>query len=174
MVRSSRPIREISERVLAHATAIDASLPVGDPVPLAVVMERQLADRRVFASVLTLLGGLGFLLSAVGLYGLLAQMVIERTKEFGIRMAIGADGRRIMAVVLEQAAWIAVLGSVAGLALAKMGSRVVEAQLFGLTRLEPWVYLTCAAGLVVIVLFAAIWPARAAVRIQPVQALRTE
>jgi putative ABC transport system permease protein len=174
MVRSSRPLGEVHERVLAHASALDPSLPVGDPVPLSVVMERQLADRRAFAAVLTLLGGLGFLLSAVGLYGLLAQMVVERTREFGIRMAIGADARRIIVVVLKQAMWIAALGSAAGLALAAFGSQVVEAQLFGLSRLEPWVYLASAAGLIAVVLIAALWPARAAVRIQPVEALRTD
>jgi ABC-type antimicrobial peptide transport system permease subunit len=121
-----------------------------------------------------MLGALGFLLTAVGLYGLLAQMVNERTREFGIRMAIGADRTHVVGLVLRQALLIAAIGGAIGLALAYFGTRVVEAQLFGLTRLEPWVYVASAASLGVVVLAASLWPARAATRIQPVEALRME
>ncbi len=137
-------------------------------------MARQVAERRALAWVLVLLGGLGFLLSAIGLHGLLAQMVSERTREFGIRMAVGAERRRILAIVLKQAVWIAILGCASGLGLAVAGSRLVESQLFGLSRLQPWVYVASAAGLVGVVLIASAWPARAATLIEPVEALREE
>jgi ABC-type antimicrobial peptide transport system permease subunit len=79
-----------------------------------------------------------------------------------------------MRLVLKQAAWIAVFGGAAGLGLAVFGSRLVETQLFGLTRLEPWVYATSAISLVAVVFAASARPARAATRIEPVEALRME
>jgi ABC-type antimicrobial peptide transport system permease subunit len=76
--------------------------------------------------------------------------------------------------VFRQALVIAVIGGVVGLGLAFIGTRVVEAQLFGLTRLEPWVYVASAGSLAVVVFAATVWPAHAATRIQPVEALRMD
>ena len=174
LIRSDRPLKELGDLVQKHVTALDPSLPVSPPRLLATTVERQLANRRVFAWVLSLLGAVGFVLAAVGLYGLLAQSVNERTREFGIRMAIGAERSHVFGLVLRQAAWIAAIGGAAGLALAALGSRLVETQLFGVTRLDPRIYLVTAAGLAVIVFLATVWPARTATRIQPVEALRTE
>jgi len=174
MVRSDRPTPEVGDRVQAHATAIDASLPPSAPQLLTTVTERGLTSRRVFASALTLLGALGFFLAAVGLYGLLAQSVSERAREFGIRIAVGSGHGRIFALVIRQAAWIGAIGTTAGLALAYWGTRMIEAQLYGVTRLDPAVYLLAAASLTAVVLAAGLWPARTATRIQPVDALRVD
>ena len=76
--------------------------------------------------------------------------------------------------MLRQAAWIGAIGAIGGLVLAAVGTRLIEAQLFGVTRLEPAVYIAAAGALVVIVFAAGIWPARHATRIQPVEALRVE
>jgi predicted lysophospholipase L1 biosynthesis ABC-type transport system permease subunit len=174
LVRAGRSLPEIATVVATHASAIDPSLPVAVPSALTESIEGELADRRVFAWILSLLGGLGFVLAAVGLYGLLAQMVNERTREFGIRLAIGADRRHVFGLVLRQASWIAVLGGLAGLGLAAFGSRVVEAQLYGVTRLDPRLYAASAVALAVVIFAASAWPARSATRIQPVEALRAE
>ena len=174
MVRSGLSLPEVSARVQGHATAIDPSVAVEPPLPLTAVMARQVAESRALAWMLVLLGGLGFVLSAVGLHGLLAQMVSERTREFGIRVALGAERWRIRAVILKQAAWIAILGCAFGLGLAVTGSRLVESQLFGVSRLEPWVYVASAAGLVAVVLIASAWSARLATLTEPVEALREE
>jgi hypothetical protein len=174
MVRSSRPLRDVARAVEAHTTALDASLPAAVPTLLETSIERELANQRMFAWVLSLLGGLGFVLAAVGLYGLLAQMVNERTREFGIRLAIGADRRHVFGLVLRQASSIAVLGGLAGLGLAAFGSQVIEAQLYGVTRLDPRLYAASAVALAVVIFAASAWPARSATRIQPVEALRTE
>jgi ABC-type antimicrobial peptide transport system permease subunit len=168
------PVRDAGQLVQAKASAIDPSLPVGAAQPLAASVARELAGRRVFAWVLSLLGALGFALAAVGLYGLLAQMVGERTREFGIRLAIGADRAHVFGLVLRQTLWIAFLGGATGLGLAFLGSRIVESQLFGLSRIEPWVYAASVISLMAVVFAAAVWPARVATRIQPVEALRAE
>ena len=125
-IRSSAPLKAIGERVRAHTSAIDPSLGFMPPRALTQALDRQLADRQVLAWVLTSLGVLGFLLAAVGLYGLLTQIVSERTREFGIRLAIGAGRAHVFRLVLRQAAWIAALGGTAGLGLGALGSRMVE------------------------------------------------
>ena len=172
MVRSELPLSEVGARAQGHATAVDPSVAVESPLPLTALMERQLGDRRSLAGMLVLLGSLGYVLSAVGLHGLLAEMVSERTREFGIRVALGAGRRRIRTIVLKRAGLIAILGCAVGLGLSVAGSRLVEAQLFGVDGLEPWVYLASAAGLVGIVFIASVWSARLATLIEPVEALR--
>ncbi|MEZ5317554.1 MAG: ADOP family duplicated permease [Vicinamibacterales bacterium] len=174
LVRSGLSARAAGELVQAQGSAIDPSLPFGPPRPLSAAVERVTADRRAFATVLTLLGALGFVLAAVGLYGLLSQLVVERTREFGIRLAIGARRGHVFGLVLRQAGWIAVLGGVAGLGLAALGSRFVESQLFGVSRLDPAIYLTAALALTLVVFAASAWPARSATRIEPVEALHRE
>ena len=172
LIRSPAPLGAIRERVRAHTSAIDPSLGSMPPRALTEALARQLADRQVLAWVLTSLGVLGFLLAAVGLYGLLTQIVSERTREFGIRLAIGAGRAHVFRLVLRQAAWIAALGGAAGLGLGVLGSRMVESQLVGVTPLDPWVYAISIVSLVAVILVASAWPARAAANIEPVEALR--
>ncbi len=174
MVRADRPLRDAGDRVKAHVAAIDPSLAMAPPRLLTDWLARQVANRRAFAWVLTLLGGLGFVLAAVGLYGLLAQIVTERAREFGIRMAIGAGRRHVVALVARLALWIAVLGSAAGLGLAAFGSQVVETQLVGVNRFDFTLYAASAALLVAVTLAACLIPAQRAARVNPVEVLRSE
>jgi predicted permease len=174
MVRTDRPLRDAGERVRAHVAAIDPSLAMSAPRLMTDWLARQVANRRAFAWVLTLLGGLGFVLAAVGLYGLLAQIVTERAREFGIRMAIGADRRHVIGLVVRLAVWIAVLGGAAGLALAAFGSRLVESQLVGVGRFDPVLYAVSVALLGAVILAACLIPAARAARVDPVDVLRTE
>ena len=152
-----------------------AQFPVSISQPLMRSIDSEVSEQRTFAWVLSLVGWTAFVLAAVGLYGLLAQSVTERTREFGIRLAIGAGRRRIFALVLRQAAWIGIVGVIAGLALAAFGTRLIETQLFGVTRLDPMVYVLVAPRFSWLIVFVAgVWPARTATRIQPVDALRVE
>lgn len=174
LVKSPLPLGEVARRVEAAAKAVDPTLPIQYSTALQTSIDRALTDRRVFAWVFSMLGWLGFVLAAVGLYGLLAQSVAERTREFGIRMAIGSGRAHIFTLVIRQAVWIGALGTALGIGLAFLGSRLVEAQLYGLTRLDPAVYVMAAASLAAVVLLAGLWPARTATRIEPVEALRVE
>jgi predicted permease len=174
LVKSPLPVGEVIQRVEAAAKDVDPTLPIQYSRTLQTSIDRSQSDRRVFAWVLSILGWLALVLAAVGLYGLLAQSVAERTREFGIRMAIGSGRTQIFTLVLKQAMWIGALGTALGGGLAFAGSRLVEAQLFGVTRLDPGVYVASAVALAIVVLLAGLWPARTATRIEPVEALRVE
>jgi len=174
LVRSAEPDRRVLQRVQAAAFAVDPTLPVRFSVPFSAEMAFKLADRTTFAWVLSALGWLGFALAAVGLHGLLAQSVVERTREFGVRLAVGSGRAHIFGLVMRQAAWIGGLGTIIGLGLAVAGSRLIEAQLFGVTRAAAGVYAAASIALLAIVFVAGLWPARAATRIEPVDALRVE
>lgn len=174
LVKSPLALGEVTRRVEAAAKDVDPTLPISYSRALRTSIDRTLSDRRVFAWVFSMLGWLAFVLAAVGLYGLLAQSVTERTREFGIRMAIGSGRAHIFTLVIRQAVWIGAKGTALGIGLAFLGSRLVESQLYGLTRLDPAVYLVAAASLAAVVLLAGLWPARTATRIEPVEALRVE
>jgi putative ABC transport system permease protein len=174
LVKSALPLGEVIQRVEAAAKDVDPTLPIRYSRALRTSIDLSQSDRRVFASVLSMLGGLAFVLAAVGLYGLLAQSVAERTREFGIRMAVGCERTQIFTIVLKQAMWIGALGTMLGTGLAFVGSRLVEAQLYGVTRVDPGVYLAATTSLAAVVLLAGLWPARIATRIEPVEALRLE
>jgi len=174
LVKSSLPLRAVVQTVEAAARNVDPTLPIRYSRTLRASIDRQVSDRHLFAWVLSMLGWLAFILAAVGLYGLLAQSVTERTREFGIRMAIGSGRAHIFTLVIRQAAAIGALGTALGLALAFAGSRLVETQLYGVTRLEPTAYGFAAVSLAFVVFFAGLWPARAATRIEPARAIRIE
>ncbi len=174
LVKSALPLGAVVQTVEAAARNVDPTLPIRYSRALRTSIDRQLSDRHLFAWVLSILGWLAFVLAAVGLYGLLAQSVTERTREFGIRMAIGSGRAHIFTLVIRQAAAIGALGTALGVALAFAGSRLVETQLYGITRLEPTVYALAAVSLTLVVFLAGLWPARAATCIEPAKAIRIE
>jgi ABC-type antimicrobial peptide transport system permease subunit len=128
----------------------------------------------VFAWVLSLLAALGFTLASLGLYGLVAQTTLERRREFGIRLALGAPGGNIVRLVARHAAAVSALGIAIGLLLSYFGTRVIERMLFGVSRLDPATYLTAIATLTLVVALACIGPGLRALRVPAVEVLRAE
>ena len=120
---------------------------------------------------LGLLGTIGFVLAAVGLHGLIGQTVVERRREFGIRLAIGAAPTGIVKLVLRRAALVLSVGLAAGLALAWSSGRLVESQLFGITSRDPMPYGVAALLMIAVVSLASISPAVAATRVDPIEVL---
>ena len=174
LLKSPASLCDVKTRVEAVANELDPTLPIRFSTDLQGSIDLEAIDQRILAWVFSLLGWLALGLAAVGLYGLLAQLVAERTREFGIRLAIGAARRNVFGIVLRQAAWIGALGTVLGLGLALFGSRMIASQLHGVTRFSLAVYLAAAAALITVVFVAALWPARTATRIELVDALRVE
>ncbi len=154
--------------------AVAPSLPVPQPTPLTDRIDVQLSEQRIFARLLGLLSSLAVLLAAVGLYGVVAFELAGRKREFGIRIALGADGLRISRLVLRSAATIVVWGTLFGLAGAYVLSRVIESRLFGVAAVDVTSYVAAVALFSVVAVLACWVPGAAAVRVDPVDTLRTE
>jgi ABC-type antimicrobial peptide transport system permease subunit len=138
-----------------------------------------LGFNRLIAALFTIFGVVAFLLSAVGLYGVMSFAVNQRTQEFGIRMALGADTARIFRMVMTQGAWqlaagLALGASSAALFLGVLGVAVVQNILFKVNALEPSIYLIVAALLTAVAAVSCFVPARRATRVDPMVALRYE
>jgi predicted permease len=158
----------------AAAVGVDASVPVHDMRTLDGQMEISLLTERLLATLSSVFGCLATLLAALGLYGVMAFMVARRTREIGIRMALGAGKGSVMWMVLGETLTLAAIGVAIGLAGAYAVTRLIQAQLFGV---EPTDLLTLAAaslGIAAVTALAGYLPARRATAIDPMRALRWE
>ena len=174
VVRSTLGSREAFQLAAEAARRIDPTIPLAPETTFAARIDRQLGQQRLFAWMLGLLGTIGFVLAAVGLHGLIGQTVVERRREFGIRLAIGAAPTGIVKLVLRRAALVLSVGLAAGLALAWSSGRLVESQLFGITSRDPMPYGVAALLMIAVVGLASISPAVAATRVDPIEVLRSE
>ena len=141
-------------------------------------MEQQIAlsfdQERAVASLAGLFGIVALLLAAVGVYGVTAYTVAQRTNEIGIRMALGADQVKVVQLVLRGAFQRVMIGLIAGLPLAVGAGRLISAQLYGVTSWDPWALTVAAGALALCAFFATIIPASRAAAISPMTALRIE
>jgi predicted permease len=174
VVRSTLGSREVFQLAAEAARRIDPTIPLAPETTFAARIDRRLGQQRLFAWMLGLLGTIGFELAAVGLHGLIGQTVVERRREFGIRLAIGAAPTGIVKLVLRRAALVLSVGLAAGLALAWSSGRLVESQLFGITSRDPMPYGVAALLMIAVVSLASISPAIAATRVDPIEVLRSE
>jgi macrolide transport system ATP-binding/permease protein len=144
----------------------------------ASTMEQHLAGAllpaRVGAMLATGFGGLGTLLAAIGLYGVVAFSVARRTREIGLRMALGAEPGGVLAMVMRQGLTLVAVGLGAGALLAVGAANVLRGLLYGVTPYDPWAWLAAIAALVTAGAIANAVPARRAMRVQPLTALRTD
>jgi predicted permease len=149
-------------------------LPPVDLRPLAQEIEPQLAPWRLGARALGLFGGLALLLAAVGVYGSVGHAVARRTREIGLRVALGASLGRVQRLVVWQGCQPALLGAGAGLLAAGALARLLRGLLYGVTPADPATFLAAPLLLLAVVGLAAWLPARRAARVDPVVALRSE
>jgi putative ABC transport system permease protein len=138
-----------------------------------------LGVNRLTANLFTIFGAVAFVLSAVGLYGVMSFSVNQRTQEFGIRMALGADARRIFRMVMQQGAWQLVIGLVLGtgaaaLLLGVVAATALQTILFKVKPLDPFIYLVVSGLLTLVAAASCFVPARRATRVNPMVALRAE
>ncbi len=174
LVRSPVPLTELAPAVRDVAAGLDNTVALSEAQLLTAVLEARVAQQRMFAKMLGLLSALAVLLAAAGVYGLVSQTVVERTREFGIRMAVGAERRDVLALVMKRAGLLAVWGVLGGLAGAAVIGRVIRSRLYGVQPLDPLVYALALAALVGVTLVASYLPARRGARANPVAALRAE
>jgi len=145
-----------------------------EAVPAREVVATTLAPTRIGAVLLGSFGALAILLAAVGLYGVVAYSVSMRTREIGVRMALGARRGDVLGMVLAQAARLSLAGIVVGAVLAAAVGRVLGSLLYGVSALDPVAHAVAAAILLAVGVLASIAPALAAARVDPLKALRTD
>jgi len=173
-VRTNQDPVSLSTVVRKTVQDYDRKLSVFDLRTLSAQVDDIVFTDRLVTYFSLALGLLASLLAAVGLYGVMAYVVARRTREIGIRMALGATRRNVAGMVLKEIAGIATVGLVIGLAVAYAIGRVLESLLFGVKAGDPFVFLA-ATGLLIVVATLAGWlPARSAARVDPMVALRYE
>ena len=154
--------------------SIDPDQPITSVRTLDEVLSIASAQRRFNMTLLVSFAGLALALALVGVYGVVAYAVAQRTREIGIRVALGATRRDVVALVVKSGAMWSIAGIVAGLAGAFATSRLISGLLFGVTAGDPATFVTIAAVMVAVALTASYVPARRAASLDPVTALRTE
>jgi ABC-type antimicrobial peptide transport system permease subunit len=138
------------------------------------VISRSTSRDRFFMWLMTLFGSAALLLAAIGIYGLMAYSVAQRTQEIGIRLALGAETGQVRRMVVFQGLRLAVLGVAIGLAAAFGLTRFLESFLFGVTARDPLVFIAVPLLLTAVAILAVWLPARRASRVSPILALRYE
>ncbi len=154
--------------------SIDSSLPVAEAATMEDILKRYLGAYSTFVGLLMALAGIALTLSCVGLYGVIAYSVQLRTREMGIRMALGAKDRDVLRLVLLRGVIITLAGVLIGIILATLLSKLLASVMIGVSPTDPVTYLGIGAALILVALCASYIPARRATKIDPMVALRYE
>jgi len=174
VVRSNGEEQGLFQEVQQQVWSVDKDLPIYNTTTLEKLVSESLAQRRFTVLLLGSFAVIAVLLAAIGLFGVMSYLVAERTREFGVRMALGADRASIYWQVLKRAAELAVGGCGIGLLLSVFVSRLLQASLYQISRFDLTTLVVLPLLLLSVVLFAAYWPARRATRVDPMVALRYE
>jgi ABC-type antimicrobial peptide transport system permease subunit len=173
-VRTSGDPAATIAAIRAEVRALDRNLPVYQVKTMAAQMDESLSRERLMATLSASFAGLALLLAAIGLYGVMAYSVSRRTRDLGIRMALGAASSDVVRLVLRESAVLVLAGLGIGLPVAWAASKLVASLLYGMNPRDPAMYAAVTALLAVVALLAAWLPARRATRIAPASALRCE
>jgi predicted permease len=174
VARSAGDPQSLLQGIRAVVRALDADLPVFDVRSMEDHLGIALMPARLGGTVLGLFGLLGLALSAVGIYGVMAYSVARRRRELGIRIALGADRRRVLGLVLGQGMRLALLGTALGLLGAAGAARLVEGLLYNVSAFDPVAFVGVPLLLIAVALLAVYLPARRAAGVEPMGALRVE
>ena len=173
LVRTSAPATTVARSVTAAMKALDDRLTVETTLPAERVEDDRAAGRRLIVGAAGI-GGLALLIALAGVAAIASHSVALRTREIGIRMALGARRADAVVLILRRALTPVAIGAVAGLAIASLGSRVLVSQLYGVSPLDPAAFIATAVFLLSAAALAAWLPARRAARVDPVTVLRNE
>jgi putative ABC transport system permease protein len=174
VVRTAGDPAALIKPLNAAVTRIDRDLPLFDVRTMDQRLAGTLATARFNTLLLSLLGGIGLLLAAGGIYGVIAYFVSQRTQEIGVRIALGASTGSVVRLILGQALRPVAIGAAIGVVAALAASRVIASQLFGVSRTDPLTIAAVVATLIGVALVASAVPARRAAAIDPTRALQAE
>jgi putative ABC transport system permease protein len=164
----------VAASVRPAVTSVNPSLSAGNVRKMDDVVAGTVAEPRFRTWLVSSFAALALLLAAIGIYGVIAYSVVQRTHEIGVRMALGADARDVLALVIQEGVVMAGAGAVVGLAAAAAMTRWMSSLLFGVTPRDPLAFGAAAGVLLFVAALASYLPARRAIRIEPLQALRTD
>jgi predicted permease len=173
-VRTTQDPTQISNSIRSVVNDLDSSLPVTGLRTFEAQIDRQLANDRLIATLSEIFGGLAALLAAIGIYGLLAYGVTQRTREIGIRMALGAEAGNVGRMILTEMSWLLLVGVVIGLPLTYGLGKLLNSMLYGVKAFEPATVGVALVFMALVASAAAYIPARRATRVDPLVALRYE
>jgi predicted permease len=171
-VRTSGESSALAAAIRAESQRIDDTMAVPDVRPLSAFIDASVVKERLMTVLLSFFGILATLLAAIGLYGLMAYSVSQRTNEIGIRMALGAQRRNVVALVMRETMLMVVIGVIVGLGAAMGATRLIASLLYGLTPNDPLTIALTAILLLAVAALAGYLPARRAARVDPIVALR--
>jgi ABC-type antimicrobial peptide transport system permease subunit len=173
-VRTTTPAAAALPMLRAAVLGVEPAVVFSGDTTATDVVATTVAPTRIGAGLLGAFGALALLLAAVGLYGVVAYSVSLRTREVGVRMALGARRGDVLRLVLGQAGRLSVVGIAAGAALAALVARVLDSLLYGVSALDPAAYAIPAVVLLTVVALASLGPALTAAGVDPLRALRSE
>jgi predicted permease len=174
VAHTAAPVDQTVRTIMQAVKSADPAVPAFNAMPLTEYIGAPLRGQETAARLLALLAAVALLLAAIGLYGVIAYSVAQRTKEIGVRMALGARPLDVLRAVASQAGGLLLIGLLIGLSGAAATGRVVSSLLFSVRPGEPVVFVVAAVGMVAIALVATGIPARRAMRVDPIVALRTD
>ena len=173
-VRSSLPVEQTAPQIRRAISGIDRDLPLEDFRTLDETVSRRIQSDRLVLQLAAAFAILATILAMLGLYGVMAHSVTRRTREIGIRIALGAQPGRIRLMVMRELMWILGIGLALGIPAAVFVSRLTESQLYGVKARDITVFIVAALVLAATAVAAGFWPARRASRVNPLDALRYE
>jgi putative ABC transport system permease protein len=173
-VRTTVPPGQLVAPIRQVLKGLDRDIPLAEPATMSEVIDRTLADFRIVTFSLGLFSVIALALTAIGLYSVLAFWVSRRIGELGIRMALGATGAQLIALVTRRGLVVVGLGLLPGLTAAVLGSRMLQQLLFEVHPVDPLSYFAASLFLATVSMLACLVPAVRAMRINPVKALRAE
>ncbi|HZN06949.1 MAG TPA: ABC transporter permease [Pyrinomonadaceae bacterium] len=175
VVRTRGPAADLIPTVRSELLALDPALPVKDISAVSADIDNTLAATRLASTLISIFGVVALLLASIGLYGVMAWMVSQRTREVGIRMALGARPGDVLTLIIKQGIVLTLVGVVVGLLAALAATRLIDTQqLYGVSATDPFTFAVIAVLLTAVSLLACYLPARRATRVDPLKALRYE
>jgi ABC-type antimicrobial peptide transport system permease subunit len=167
---SSAFMKEVQQTVWS----VDSDLPLADPTTLGELYTKSMARTSFTLVMLCVAGSMALLLGIIGIYGVISYSVSQRTREIGIRMALGAQRQKLTAMFVRQGLWLTGIGVAIGLTSSFLTMRLMSSLLFNVSPMDPGTYIIASIGVVSIAWLACYLPSRRAAAVDPTLALRSE